>query len=97
MDRRTARRIGRRLAEIGLTLLGVAVLVFITLRVLPGDQITASLGVEAGDMSEGQLAALRAYYGMDQPTPSPVPVVAGERGHGQPGLSTATPASRCCR
>ena len=67
MNRRTARRIGRRLAEIGLTLLGVAVLVFITLRVLPGDQITASLGVEAGDMSEGQLAALRTYYGMDQP------------------------------
>lgn len=67
MNRRTARRIGRRLLEIGLTLLGVAVLVFVTLRVLPGDQITASLGVEAGDMSEAQLAALRAYYGMDQP------------------------------
>jgi len=67
VNRRTARRIGRRLLEIGLTLLGVAVLVFVTLRVLPGDQITASLGVEAGDMSEAQLAALRAYYGMDQP------------------------------
>src|SRR6187455_1835881 len=67
MDHRTARRIVRRLLEIGLTLLGVAVLVFVTLRVLPGDQITASLGVEAGDMSEAQLAALRAYYGMDQP------------------------------
>jgi peptide/nickel transport system permease protein len=66
MDRRAARRIVRRLVEIGLTLLGVAVLVFVTLRVLPGDQITASLGVEAGDMSEAQLAALRAYYGMDQ-------------------------------
>jgi peptide/nickel transport system permease protein len=67
VDRRTARRIGRRLLEIALTLLGVAVLVFVTLRVLPGDQITASLGVEAGDMSDAQLAALRAYYGMDQP------------------------------
>ena len=67
MEHRTARRIVRRLVEIGLTLLGVAVLVFVTLRVLPGDQITASLGVEAGDMSEAQLAALRAYYGMDQP------------------------------
>lgn len=67
MDHRTARRIGRRLLEIGLTLLGVAVLVFVTLRVLPGDQITASLGIEAGDMSDAQLAALRAYYGMDQP------------------------------
>ena len=67
MPYRTARRIGRRLAEIGLTLLGVAVLVFITLRVVPGDQITASLGVEAGDLSPAQLAALRAYYGLDEP------------------------------
>lgn len=67
MDRRTARRIGRRLVEIGLTLLGVALLVFVTLRVLPGDRITASLGIEAGDMSPAQLEALRAYYGMDQP------------------------------
>ena len=67
MPHRTARRIGRRLAEIGLTLLGVAVLVFVTLRVVPGDQITSSLGVEAGDLSPAQLAALKAYYGVDEP------------------------------
>lgn len=67
MSTHTARRIGRRLVEIGLTLLGVAILVFITLRVVPGDQITASMGTEAGNLTPGQLAALRAYYGIGEP------------------------------
>jgi peptide/nickel transport system permease protein len=57
----------RRLLEIVLTLLGVAVLVFVTLRVIPGDQITASLGTTTGELTPVQLAALRAYYGVDQP------------------------------
>jgi len=63
----TSKRIARTVAEAAVTLLGVAVLVFIMLRVLPGDQITASLGIEAGMMTEEQLDALRAYYGIDQP------------------------------
>ena len=67
MSMRTARRVGRRLVEIGLTLLGVAILVFVTLRVVPGDQITASMGTEAGNLTPGQMAALRAYYGIDEP------------------------------
>lgn len=58
----------RRVAEAALTLLGVAVLVFILLRVIPGNAITASLGTEAtAELTPGQLAALRAYYGLDQP------------------------------
>jgi peptide/nickel transport system permease protein len=64
---RTLRRIGRRLLEIVLTLLGVAILVFVTLRVVPGDQITASMGTEAGNLTPDQMAALRAYYGIDRP------------------------------
>ncbi len=63
----TARRLARRLLEIVLTLLGVAVLVFVTLRVIPGDQITASLGTTTGELTPAQLAALRAYYGIDEP------------------------------
>lgn len=61
------KRVTRTLAEAAVTLLGVAVLVFVMLRVIPGDQITASLGIEAGMMTEAQLDALRAYYGIDQP------------------------------
>lgn len=57
----------RRLAEIVATLLGVAVSVFVMLRVVPGDQITASLGTEAAALTPAQESALRAYYGLDQP------------------------------
>ncbi|HSW43183.1 MAG TPA: ABC transporter permease [Patescibacteria group bacterium] len=57
----------RRVGEAILTLLGVALLVFVVLRVIPGDQITATLGTEAtGDLTPAQHAALRAYYGLDQ-------------------------------
>ncbi len=44
----------RRLAEAVVTLLGVAVLVFIVMRVLPGDEITARLGTEAGNLTDAQ-------------------------------------------
>lgn len=57
----------RRLAEAVFTLLGVALLVFLLLRVLPGDEITARLGIEAGGLTPAQQAALEAYYGLDRP------------------------------
>lgn len=59
----------RRLLEALLTLLGVAVLVFVMLRAIPGDQVTASLGTEAAALTPAQRAALEAYYGLDQPLP----------------------------
>ncbi|MET0715465.1 MAG: ABC transporter permease [Mycetocola sp.] len=49
------------------TLLGVAIFVFIMLRAIPGDQITAGLGTEAAALTPDQRAALEAYYGLDQP------------------------------
>lgn len=56
----------RRVGEALLTLLGVSVLTFVLLRVVPGDQITAAYGTAAGDLSPEQLDALESYYGMDQ-------------------------------
>ena len=47
----------RRVLEAVLTLLGVAVLIFVMLRALPGDQITAELGTEAAALSPAQRAA----------------------------------------
>jgi peptide/nickel transport system permease protein len=44
----------------------VAVLVFIMLRAIPGDQIIAQFGIETGDMTPAQIAALREYYGLDK-------------------------------
>lgn len=57
----------RRLAESIVTLLGVAVIVFLLLRVLPGDEITARFGLEAGALTETQRASLEQFYGLDQP------------------------------
>ena len=57
----------KRLAEAIVTLLGVAILVFLLLRVLPGDEITARLGIEAGTLTPTQRAALERYYGLDRP------------------------------
>ncbi|MFD2025230.1 ABC transporter permease [Promicromonospora aerolata] len=57
------RRVGGALA----TLFGVAVVVFLMLRALPGDQITSAYGLEAAALSPAQRAALEAYYGLDQP------------------------------
>jgi len=59
--------LARRLVETVLTLFGVAVLVFVTLRAIPGDEITATLGTEAAGLSEAQRKSLRAYYGLDEP------------------------------
>jgi peptide/nickel transport system permease protein len=59
--------LARRLVETVLTLLGVAVLVFVTVRAIPGNAITATLGTEAAGLSPAQQASLRAYYGLDQP------------------------------
>jgi peptide/nickel transport system permease protein len=57
----------RRLGEALVTLLGVCVVVFVVLRVIPGDAITAHLGIYSAALSPEQLASLRAYYGLDQP------------------------------
>src|SRR5207247_1780859 len=48
------------------TLLGVTVLTFLFIRLLPGDAIAARLGTSTA-LSPEQLASLRAYFGLDQP------------------------------
>lgn len=63
----TARYVLRRLAEAVVTLLGVAIVVFLLLRILPGDEITARLGIEAGALTPVQREALERYYNLDQP------------------------------
>ncbi|HEX4814493.1 MAG TPA: ABC transporter permease [Nonomuraea sp.] len=62
-----ARTAVRRAAGTLGTLFGVAVLVFVMLRAIPGDQITAGLGTEAAALTPAQRAALERYYGLDQP------------------------------
>lgn len=59
------RWLARRAAQALLTLVGVTVLLFLLMRVTPGDP----LGGIAGDriMEPAELEALRARYGLDQP------------------------------
>jgi peptide/nickel transport system permease protein len=48
------------------TLLGVTVLTFLFIRLIPGDAIAARLGTSTA-LTPEQLASLRAYFGLDQP------------------------------
>ena len=60
--------VGRRVVETGVTLFGVAVLVFVMLRVIPGDQIDRVAGHrDRRPHARPSCDALRAYYGIDQP------------------------------
>lgn len=49
------------------TLLGVAILTFFMLRVLPGDIVEIKLRGDGGDVSESAIIAERARLGLDQP------------------------------
>ena len=60
-------RLVARLAWSLLTLLGVSLVVFFVLRVVPGNQIEAAFGTEAGALTPAQHAALAHYYGIDRP------------------------------
>jgi peptide/nickel transport system permease protein len=57
---------GRAVAFIPI-LLGVSILIFSAIRLVPGDAITAMLGTEAGMLTETQRQSLEAYFGLDKP------------------------------
>jgi peptide/nickel transport system permease protein len=58
--------LGRRLAAMGLTLLGVSLLVFWMVRLIPGTVVEQLLG-QAAIGSPEVLAAFRRFFGLDQP------------------------------
>jgi peptide/nickel transport system permease protein len=62
------RYLAQRLAGAIPTLLGVSVLTFAFIRLIPGDAIAARLGTSTVLTTE-QLASLRSYFGLDQPLP----------------------------
>lgn len=62
------RYIAVRLAGAVPTLLGVSILTFLFIRLIPGDAIAARLGTSTA-LTPEQLASLRAYFGLDQPLP----------------------------
>ncbi|MFM7775680.1 MAG: ABC transporter permease, partial [Actinomycetota bacterium] len=60
-------RFFNRIATVLTTLFGISIFVFIVLRVIPGDTITSSLGIETGVLTPEQIQSLREYYGIDKP------------------------------
>ena len=58
----------RRLLALGPTLVGVSLLAFLFLRLVPGDAIAVRLGTSTVLTAE-QMAELRGYLGLDRPLP----------------------------
>ena len=85
--RALALRIAARIGKAALTLVGVAIIVFLVLRLLPGNQITASLGVNAGLLTKAQYADLAHFYGIGKPLPQQFAQWAGALLHGNMGVS----------
>jgi peptide/nickel transport system permease protein len=50
------------------TLIGVTLLTFLFIRLIPGDAIAARLGTSTA-LDPEELASLRAFFGLDQPLP----------------------------
>jgi peptide/nickel transport system permease protein len=69
------------------TLIGVIVLVFIILRLVPGNQITASIGISAGLLTRAQRAALDHFYGIGLPLPEQFWRWIDGLAHGNMGIS----------
>jgi peptide/nickel transport system permease protein len=61
------RYLAKRLLLVVPTLLGVASLVFVIMRVIPGDVALLILGGDQGNIDPKQLAAMRHQLGLDQP------------------------------
>src|SRR3990172_2719993 len=50
------------------TLFGISIIVFLVMRLIPGDTISAMIGTQY-KLTEAQAAALRQYFGLDRPLP----------------------------
>src|SRR5918998_2485819 len=61
-----ARYLAKRLLGVLPVLLGVSVVAFLLVRLVPGDPVTAMLGAQ---YNEAQAAALREHYGLNRPLP----------------------------
>jgi peptide/nickel transport system permease protein len=76
----------KRLLSLPLTLVGVSVVTFLFLRLIPGDAITARLGTSTA-LSAEQLARMRALFGLDQPLYLQYLTWLGSVLHGDAGFS----------
>ena len=78
----------RRLAQLVLVLVGVSVLAFLIVHLVPGDAAQIQLG--ATDASPAKLAMLRHEMGLDRPLPVQYAIWLGRVLHGNFGVSLDT-------
>ena len=83
----SVRWFGTRIGGALLTLFGVTIVVFVVLRAIPGNAITASLGIESGTLTPAQTEALNHFYGIDQPWYTQFFGWLGQLFHGNLGVS----------
>src|ERR1700681_4299650 len=76
----------KRLISLPLTLLGVSVVTFLFVRLIPGDAIAARLGTSTA-LSADQLSRMRAFFGLDQPLHVQYLAWLGSILHGDAGYS----------
>ncbi len=60
------RYILRRVLAVVPTVLGISILVFLIMHMIPGDTISAMIGTKF-KLTEAQMASLREYFGLDRP------------------------------
>lgn len=88
-----ARLIGGRLLGLLGTVAGVAVVVFVLLRLLPGDAIDATLGTSSALLTDAQRSSLESYYGLDQSVPQQFVTWLGQLFSGNLGVSVRSGTS----
>jgi len=85
--------ISKRLISTLITLLGVTVVIFVILRLLPGNAIESSMGVNAGLLSHAQILQLDHYYGIGESASSQFFSWLGATLSGNLGVSLASRVS----
>jgi len=68
------------------TILGISIIIFLIMRLIPGDTISAMIGTQY-KLTETQAASLRAYYGLDKSLPEQYFLWLGNALQGNLGLS----------
>src|SRR5215469_8801808 len=86
-----ARFILSRLAQMLLVLLAASLLVFVVVRLTPGDPAAVQLGIHAGDPRLAtELQAIRAELGLDKPVPVQYVIWLGRVIRGNFGVSSSS-------
>ena len=76
----------KRLLAMIPTLLGISIVIFLLIRLIPGDTISAMIGTQY-KLTEAQAASLRAYFGLDKSIPEQYFIWLGSALQGNFGFS----------